>query len=40
MKTFGTLALFIVGVTGHTASRPEEIPFEKHTLDLDAYVPV
>ena len=35
-KAIASCALFLLGATGRSASRPDEIPFEKHTIDLGA----
>jgi len=37
MKLALSVAAALVAAVAFTASRPEEIPFEKHTLDLGAY---
>ncbi len=35
-STFASCALLFLCATGRSASRPDEIPFEKHTIDLGA----
>jgi len=34
--TFASCVLLFLCATGRSASRPDEIPFEKHTIDLGA----